>query len=302
MLLNNIFKRFTLIIILFLAVSACAGPDKKIDKTFDQKDKVKIKLALSDCIVTPSNDTKIHALVDYSYPDDQYEVVFKESGSSITMQEKFYGEDADGSAQWNVQVPKGVDVDIDNGTGDLILTVTDSEVEGNTGTGDVELTDSSGEFELNSGTGSVVVKSCNGDFDLNSGTGSVKMRDSEGNFKANSGTGNVEAHNLTFSEDGDFNSGTGDVEITGPKGEDYDLSLNSGTGDAVLDMDGAELVGFFEFRANSRSGRIKANLDFDREEEHGDSDRAYMVKSVTLMNGTPRFFVGTGTGTAQLKK
>jgi hypothetical protein len=299
-------KTLIKVVTLFLFVCATtlimAGPDKKVEKSFEGKNKVKIKLALSDCILKSSDDNKIHATVTYSYSDDEYEVVFRESGNSVTMQEKFHGDDASGSAEWIVSVPKDTKVDVNSGTGDLILSATDSEVDGNTGTGDIELTDASGEFELNSGTGSVIVKSSEGEFDLNSGTGKVRIKDSKGNFNANSGTGSVQAQKITFTEEGEFNSGTGDVEIVGPMGDDYDLSLNSGTGDAVLDMDGAEISGFFEFKAGINGGRIKADLEFDREEEQGHNGNGTIVKSVKIKSDSPRFYISTGNGTAELKK
>ena len=128
------------------------------------------------------------------------------------------------------------------------------------------------------------------------------MKDSKGNFDANSGTGDVEAKNLTITEEAEFNSGTGDAEIINPIGTDFDLSLNSGTGDAILDMDGADLSGYFELKTSARRGRIKADIEFDNVEEYGHGDNAYIIKSVTINSDKPRFFISTGTGTAQLKK
>jgi hypothetical protein len=299
---KSLIKIFTLFLFACATTLILAGPDKKVEKSFEGMNKVKIKLAISDCILKSSVDNKIHATVTYSYSDDEYEVVFRESANSVTLQEKFHGEDVSGSAEWIVSVPKDIKVDVNSGTGDLILSATESEVDGNTGTGDIELTDASGEFELNSGTGSVTVKSSEGDFDLNSGTGKVRIKDSKGNFNANSGTGSVQAQKITFSDEGEFNSGTGDVEIIGPMGDDYDLSLNSGTGDAILDMDGAELSGYFEFKAGLDRGRIKADIEFDREEEQGHKGNGTIVKSVKIKNDSPRFFISTGNGTAELKK
>jgi len=67
-------------------------------------------------------------------------------------------------------------------------------------------------------------------------------------------------------------------------------------------MDGEPLEGYFEFKASAHSGRIRASLDFDQEKEHGNGGNGTIVKSVTLKKKTPRFFISTGTGTAELKK
>jgi hypothetical protein len=300
--LKHMIKMLGLVMLFCLTSLVMAGPDKKIEKSFEAKKKVKIKLALSDCVLKSSTDNKIHASVSYTYSDDEYEVVFRESGNSVTMQEKFPGDDARGSAEWVVSVPKDIKVDVNSGTGDLILSASQTEIDGNTGTGDIELTDASGEFELNSGTGSLDIQTSEGDFDLNSGTGKVRIKNCKGNFNANSGTGSVEAQKITFTEEGEFNSGTGDVEVIEPTGDDYELTLNSGTGDAVLDFNGAELSGYFEFKAGLDRGRIKADLDFDRVEEHGYNGNGTLVKSVKIKSDTPRFYISTGNGTAELIK
>jgi len=299
--MKNSFLRITLVAlaIFFTSTIIIASPDKDVNKSFDAKDKIKVKLAISDCELKASPDNKIHAHVKYSYPDDQYEVRFKEKSTSITMEEKFFGEDADGSAEWTVSIPEGVKVELNTGTGDLVISVKKVEIDGNTGTGDIEVSDSNGEFELNTGTGSLYVTGCSGEFELNSGTGKVIIKKSSGNFDGNSGTGKVVAENITIEDEAEFNCGTGDVEVIKPMGDDFDLSLNSGTNDAVLDMDGEPLEGYFEFKASARSGRIRASLDFDQEKEHGNNSN---VKSVTLKKKTPRFFISTGTGTAELKK
>lgn len=291
---------FLLIFTLF--ISLFAQGKKEIEKTFEPKELVKIKLVLGDCIIKASPDKNVHARVVYSYDEDYYEVKFREKTSSITIQEKFHGNNGDGFSRWVISIPEKTEVDFESATGDLNLESVNGEFDGNTGTGNIEVLDAEGEFDLNTGTGNILVESSKGEFDINSGTGRVKIEDCEGEFDANSGTGRVRAHNITIETEGEFNSGTGDVEVSHPQGEDFDLSINSGTDDATLIMDGVPIEGYFEFSANARRGSIKCPVDFDEEEEFYEGDNRQVRKSFTKGKKGPRYFISTGTGTAELKR
>jgi hypothetical protein len=290
---------FSLIFILFF--SLFAQGKKEIEKTFEAKEKIKIKLVLGDCLIKTSPDNDIHVFLVYSYDDEYFEAKFREKSSSIVIQEKFHGQNGDGFSKWMISVPEKTEVDFESATGDLTLENVSGRFEGSSGTGNIEVLDAKGKFDLNSGTGSVIVEGSEGEFDLNSGTGRVKIENCKGEFDANSGTGRVRAHNITIESEGEFNSGTGDAEVSRPQGKDFDLSINSGTNDATLDMDGLPIEGYYEFETSARSGDIDCPIDFDTEEEYyegGDQVR----KSFTRGKKSPRYYISTGTGTAELKR
>jgi len=289
---------FIFLMIFISSISLFSQGKKEIEKSFDAKEQVKIKLVLGDCLIKASPDDKIHVQLVYSYNDDYFEAKFREKSKSITIQEKFYGQTGGGFSKWMISVPQKTEVEFESATGDLNLEGVNGIFDGNSGTGNIEVLDSKGEFELNSGTGSVIVERSEGEFELNSGTGRVKIEDCIGEFDANSGTDRVRAHNITIETEGEFNSGTGDVEVFRPQGKDFDLSVSSGTNDATVIMDGLPIEGFFEFTASARSGDIDCPIDFDTEEESGDEVR----KSFTRGKKSPRYYISTGTGTAELKR
>jgi hypothetical protein len=274
---------------------------KEIDKSFDAKERVKIKLVLGDCLIKTSLDNQIHVRLIYSYNDDYFEAKFREKSNSLVIQEKFYGQNGDGFSKWTISIPEKMEVEFESATGDLNLEGVNGKYEGSSGTGSIEVLDAKGDFELNSGTGSVIVEGSEGKFDLNSGTGRVKIENCSGEFDANSGTGRVRVHNITIEGEGDFNSGTGDVEVSRPQGEDFDLSVTSGTNDAMVDMDGLPIEGYFEFTASARSGDIESPIEFDTEEEYDDGGET-MRKTFTRGKKSPRYYISTGTGTAELKR
>jgi DUF4097 and DUF4098 domain-containing protein YvlB len=282
-------------------IALFAQGKKEIDKSFDSKERVKIKLVLGDCLIKTSPDNQVHVRLIYSYNDDYFEAKFREKSNSLVIQEKFYGQNGDGFSRWTISIPEQTEVEFESATGDLNLEGVNGIYDGSSGTGSIEVLDARGDFELNSGTGSVIVEGSEGKFDLNSGTGRVKIENCKGEFDANSGTGRVRAHNITIEGEGDFNSGTGDAEVSRPQGEDFDLSVNSGTNDAIVDMDGLPIEGYYEFTASARSGDIGSPIDFDTEEEYDDGEDT-MRKTFTRGEKSRRYYISTGTGTAELKR
>lgn len=287
---------------LILSVALFADPEKEIQKTFDKKDEVRIKFALGDCRIEKSSDGKIHVHVVYSYQNgDIFEPKFEEKARYLYLNEKFHGNNPRGYSRWTVTVPDDTEIDFKSGTGDLMISGLKLKIDGSTGTGEIEINNAKGEFEVNSGTGNVDVSNSEGEFDLSSGTGNVRVENSKGNFDVSSGTGKVEALGLTIEYEGEFSCGTGDVEVSFPKGEDFDLTISSGTDDATLDMKGQPIQGYFEFTAHARKGRIVCPVRFDKEEELSEGDNKYLRKSFTKGKKSPRVYIKTGTGTARLK-
>lgn len=288
---------------LFSASLLFAG-DHEINKSFTVKNKIKVKLVLSGCEFVASVDENIHVYVKSTYDPDEYEVSFKEKSSSIVMKEDFNTRSGShsGDSHWKIAVPAGIKIDFSSATGDIEIEKVEIRIDANTGTGEISIRDSKGEFDLNTGTGDIDVSNSEGEFDLNTGTGSIDIKESNGSFSANSGTGNVKGRKITIVDEADFNSGTGEAKIVHPLGSNYDLSLNSGTDDAILDLDGVPVDGYFELSANARRGDIDCPVKFDKEEEIDHGNNKSLRKSFTRGKSKNRFYIGTGNGTAKLIK
>jgi hypothetical protein len=302
-------KRTKIIISLFVflnfmvAAALMAAPEEKVEKTFAKKDEIRFKLVLGDCQLKKSSDSRIHVHLVYSYePDMSYEPRIKERGDTLYLEEKMRGNNPQGYSTWTVEVPDDIEIEFKSATGSLAAEGVRIEVDGNTGTGNIELNQVKGEYDVNTGTGDVEVYDSEGEFDVSSGTGNVKIKNCKGNFDASSGTGDVEAEGLTIEYDGDFSSGTGDAEVSFPDGTDFELEVSSGTNDAILNMNGKQLKGYFEFTCHARRGRIDSPVKFDKEEELEVNGQTYLRKSFTKGKDVPKIYINTGTGKAKLKK
>ena len=302
-------KRTKIIVSLFVFLSfmvsaaLLAAPEEKVDKTFAKKDEIRFKLVLGDCQLKKSSDSRIHVHLVYSYePDMSFEPRIEERGGRLYLEEKMRGNNPKGYSTWTVDVPDDIEIEFKSATGSLAIEGLKLEVDGSTGTGDIVLSQVKGEFDLSTGTGDVEASDSEGEFELSSGTGNVEIKKCKGNFDASSGTGNVKAEGLTIEFDGEFSSGTGDAEVSFPDGTDFELRVSSGTDDAILDMGGKQVKGYFEFTCHARRGRIVCPVKFDKEEELKHNDQTYLRKSFTQGKDTPKICIKTGTGTAKLKK
>lgn len=291
----------TMMLGLFLSSTLFA---KEIKKEYSGQSELKIKLILGSCTILDSKDNKIHILLEYTYDDEFFTPVFKVTEKKIQIKETFHGPDGkDGDSKWTINLPAGMEVDFESATGDLAVEhVSDIKLNGSSGTGCITASNITGEIDVSSGTGNVEVQESSGEFELNSGTGDVKISESKGTFDANSGTGDVFGFHITIEDDAEFNSGTGEAEVKSPMGKDFELSLNSGTDDAILDMDGKAIEGYFEFTAQDRRGSIVSPVEFDKEEILDNDNVNQVRKSFTKGKDSPRYFISSGTGKAKLKK
>ncbi len=288
----------------FLASMALmAAQEQVVDKSFAKKDEIRFKLVLGNCLLKKSTDGRIHVHLVYSYePDMSFEPKMEERGDTLYLEEKLRGNNPKGHSDWTVEVPDDMEIEFKSATGNLTVTGLTVEIDGSSGTGNIELSKVKGEFDLSTGTGDVDATDSEGEFELSSGTGNVKIKNCKGNFDASSGTGDVEAEGLTLLLDGDFSSGTGDAEVSYPDGKDFELNVSSGTDDAVLNMNGKQTNGYFEFTCHKRRGRIVCPVDFDTEEEYEQGDQVYLKKSFIQGSDIPKIYIKTGTGTAKLNK
>jgi len=296
-----------LITVLFIGLMAApaftAGFEKKAEETFDAKKEVRIKLILGDCRLEKSSDSKIHVHLVYEYDQmENFEFRMEDRGRYINLEEDLYGKNNDGYSRWTVAVPDDTEIEFNSATGNLKIQGLSLEVDASTGTGEIDIMDADGEFDVSTGTGDVLLENCTGDIEASSGTGNVHVENCEGNIEASSGTGDVKASDITLDYEGEFSSGTGDAEVEFPDGKDFELTVASGTDDAVLMMKGKPIKGYFEFKCHARRGRIVSPLAFDSEREEGEDDDDYLIKSFTKERGTPKVYIRTGTGKAKLVK
>ena len=317
--MKNIFAPAA-VLLLIAQISLSAQP-LVLDKTYTGIKELKLDLSTGDLEVSPASGNEIS--VKGYFDESKADVKVEQYGDRLVISEKKESRNNDHPRpKWVLQLPAEIKVDANfgigngkidrfagkltgnSGTGSILLKQCTGDITWNTGTGNCEVNNCGGDIKLNTGTGDIELKNFKGDIAANSGTGDIEIDGAEGEIAANSGTGDVEAVHVTLTAGSrsSFNSGTGDVTVKlgGPaKG---DISVNSGTGDADLDINNQSFDGILTMTCNKRDGRIQAPFGFDDEKTEGEGRNQVLIKTKRFGREDNELKVGTGTGTASVKK
>lgn len=312
---------FGLVILFVVSCSYSHSQEEKtVEKSFDGISSIDLSTAAGDCVIKKGSTDDVKVKVTYTYDEDDFTPKMEKSGSRLGLEEKFHARNTRGSSKWELIVPDGLEIEFSSGSGDLALSDLKGEIDFNSGSGDAHIDDFEGELKGNSGSGDFHMKNAKGEIKINSGSGDhhisnseliakantgsgdVEVNDSKGGFKLNTGSGDVEAGRVTLSDDANFNTGSGDVEIVLAAALVKDISANSGSGDAVIDFNGNTIEGKVVMTCKKRGGAIKAPFKFDKEEEIDQNGETYLKKTANLGSSDILIEVGTGTGTAEIRK
>jgi DUF4097 and DUF4098 domain-containing protein YvlB len=280
------------------------GKGDEIYKEFTGKDRITLKTLSGDCEIRRSDSDKITIrVIDSTRPRDAFEISIKDLGNSLRLTETIHGT-SHGESKWILTVPDDMDISFRSTSGRI------------------EISNLSGEFMSNSASGSSMIKNCRGEFDFHSASGDQNIYDCEGQFDIHSASGDVNIRGITITDLSDFGSASGDINgrgvivkaksnfgsasgdanITIDRSPQADLDVGSASGNALLDYNGIEMVGYFEISAKKHGGVIKSDVEFEKEEEFTRNHQKYIKKTVRFKDITPFISVGSSTGRAELRR
>lgn len=312
---------YTAICLLFLTFYTQA--QERVTKEFSGIEKISINTSFGDCILKKSSDTEVKVELVHDFGDG-YEPVIEKEGNRLIIKEVFKRGSWSGNAKWTLTIPDNMDVrfntgsgnfeaanlkfelDMNTGSGDIILTSIKGDLRSNTGSGDVEISDFDGEMKANTGSGNMRLDNSIGEVRLNCGSGNIRIKDTNAVISANVGSGNIDASGVTLAGSSSFNSGSGTAEVVLAASPKFNISVNSGSGDAILDFEGNKIEGLIVMKVNKKNGRISAPFSFDTEEEieqgSGKWDQTIMKKTAQIGKSDVQIKVSSGSGTAKISK
>lgn len=313
-------QKSILVFLFIIVVLVANGQD--INKTFSGIKKIRLNTSSGDIVLAKGSSNEVQVKVTFTYGSDEYQPVFEQSGSMLTLKEDFHKQSVSGKSTWTLTIPDGLELRASSGSGnveanDLKMTISantgsgnytwknvsgDSDI--NTGSGDIELDAYQGDIDLNTGSGNIALTKTSGDVHANTGSGNISMTNVKGGVSANTGSGNIKAQEMNFTSKGSFNTGSGRVLLVLSSPLTQNLSLNSGSGDAVLDCKGTKLEGKLVMTTSKKHGDIKAPFTFDKTEEVNDwgNDNTQIRKTVQLGSSNVEIKISTGSGTAEVRK
>lgn len=168
--------------------------------------------------------------------------------------------------------------------------------------------DIDGQIDANTGTGSIRLNGIKGDAQLNTGSGNIRGRDLEGALSMNTGSGNIEMEGVDIMGASSMNTGSGNARLVLSAALDHDVSLSTGSGNAVLDFNGQDIAGRFVMKARDKDD-IRAPFKFDEEFGEGDDDgrwrrgwRGSYTKEAKIGSEDILIRISTGSGRAEVKE
>ncbi|HMJ70950.1 MAG TPA: DUF4097 family beta strand repeat-containing protein [Cyclobacteriaceae bacterium] len=313
------------IILVAITLIVFAGPASgqiTVKKSFTGVKRIKLATSSGDCELLKSPGTTVELTLTHSYDERSFSPRIEQSGERLELGEEFNGRNFNGNVRWKLSIPDGVkitfstgsgnlmvsgvsvDLSATSGSGDLEFSSVKGEIDANTGSGNVDITNFNGEAKFNTGSGDMSLTDSEGEVDLNCGSGDIKVYQAKGYFAVNTGSGNINADKITINASSKFNTGSGRAKVTLAATPKFDLSVNSGSGDAELNFNGNDIVGEVVMKASKRHGRISAPFEFDKTEEidQYDKDNITVVKTAQRGKGTNRISVSTGSGDAVLRQ
>ncbi len=331
-------KNSLIIASMLLSLSFASIAQKEVNKTFDAKEILKISTVSGDCIIKKGTTDNIIVNLKYTYSDDCFEYDFKEGDNYLSIKEDFHGRNCDGKSEWIITIPSNISVKFNSASGNLELNDVDNNLNANTASGDIEIKNVGKKIKITTASGEIILENINGESEISSASGDISVRDCKDGVKISTASGNIDAYNITGETI--LKTASGDIKLIGAKGDfllraasgnvdvenieiigesnfktasgnvkvvlantpAYDMVISSASGNSILDFNGKEIKGTFEFSARVDKGEIISPIKFDKEEIIDKNGKDYNFKTFTKGDSSPIIKIKTASGKAKLIK
>jgi hypothetical protein len=136
------------------------------------------------------------------------------------------------SADFTVELPRALRLDVETRNGVIDVAGTGSEVVAMSGNGAVRVVGATGSVHASSGNGDVTIEGAGGPVTANTGNGAIRAITAEGPVSATTGNGNVDVRmqKLGTRAPMEFSTGNGTVTVSMPASIAADLDADTGHG------------------------------------------------------------------------
>ena len=289
------------------------------NRLFTPKELIDIQLVSGSCRINAGPADAIHVRVVHRYgPADKFTATLSEEDNLLRLREEFFSL-ARSQTEWTIEAPPQTQFRIHSASGDIILTELTGPIEVESVSGDIKVRGTTGKLALKTAAADIDLANCVGDITAETGSGLIKAQALDGtlHFTTNSGpikskdlsgqlsfysnSGDISAAALHATGPGFFDTTSGDLAIGLAQAPAAEMTLQTMSGDAVLDYGGAPISGNFSFYAQVHRGEIIAPFSFDREEQHELEGHTYQLKSFSRTDDLPQILLRTDSGRAELR-
>jgi DUF4097 and DUF4098 domain-containing protein YvlB len=179
-----------------------------------------------------ATNISVDAIIYTADIDDEYELTLEKSGTQakLVAQNKsnngisFYSGQSP-SINLVVTVPNTLNLDINDGSGDIVINEMQSNIDVKDGSGSLSINGAKN-LNIDDGSGSIYVKNVVGDLALNDGSGSIDIDNVSGNVAIEDGSGGITIKHIKGAVTVDDNSGDMLIEHIGSS-----VTIEDGSGD-----------------------------------------------------------------------
>ena len=186
--------------------------------------------------------------------DDEYELTLEQNNKQAKLVAKnksnngisFYSGQSP-SINLVVTVPNNLNLDIDDGSGDILIEAMQSNIDVKDGSGSLSINGAKN-LNIDDGSGSIQIKNVTGNLALTDGSGSIDIYNVSGNAAIEDGSGEMHVANVTGSLT--VEDGSGDITIKNINGA---VAVDDNSGDMVIEHIGSSVT------IEDGSGDIRVN-------------------------------------------
>ena len=135
---------------------------------------------------------------------------------AMTQKKRFSISSPNISIDLDIIIPQQMNVEIDDGSGQLKVTDIDGSLQIDDGSGSIYLSNIGSDIEIDDGSGSLEISDVNGDVHIDDGSGVINIDRVAGNVSIGDGSGSIKINELA----GDFklvHDGSGNVFVNGKR-------------------------------------------------------------------------------------
>jgi len=111
----NSYTQKSILLFAFVAAALVANA-QEINKTFSGVKKIKINTSSGDLILAKGSSNDVQVKVTFTYGTDEYQPVFEQSGSTLTLKEDFNKRSVSGKSTWTLTIPDGLELRASSGS------------------------------------------------------------------------------------------------------------------------------------------------------------------------------------------
>ena len=193
----------TALALIALALPTLARAETKT-LTLDSKEmkSMRIDVAGGDLVIEGvANGSQIEVIATFDEDERDIELSLTREGDRAAL--------LSGTEEWHfwvrrtmkidlrVKVPHGLELDIDDGSGDIRISNTVGEAEIDDGSGSIEIKNHRGDLEVEDGSGSIDISGVVGDVYVEDGSGRMSITNVDGKVTIDDGSGPVNVENVT---------------------------------------------------------------------------------------------------------